>query len=145
MGQKELVHDKRSDGTELVQKEVFGDNYENQFLEALLELKIKGVTGIVFGDIDVKENRHWAENVCLRAVLDSYFPLWDIDQKTILTDFIRSGFKAMVVALYQKYLGEGELGRELDEEWVDFIGVSSEGGHSIDILRREWRIPYLRS
>lgn len=108
-------------GVGLVQKEVFGNDYEGQFLDALLELKDKGVTGLVFGDIDVKENRQWAENVCRRAGLGSSFPLWDIDQKTILSDFIKAGFRAIVVALDQRFLGEGELGHVLDDDWIDLI------------------------
>jgi uncharacterized protein (TIGR00290 family) len=110
-------------GLQLLQKEVFGNDYEIQFLEALEELRSHGVTGIVFGDIDVTENRHWAENVCRKMGLDSYFPLWGIDQKTVLADFIGMGFKAVVVALDQRYFGEGELGHELDETWVDHISL----------------------
>jgi uncharacterized protein (TIGR00290 family) len=110
-------------GVRLLQKEVFGDYYEEQFLEALMELKIKGVTGVVFGDIDVQENRKWAENVCRKAGLDSFFPLWGIDQKAILTNFIGTGFKAIVVAVDQRFLSEGELGHELDRDWLDLISM----------------------
>ena len=108
-------------GVHLLQKEVFGNSYEEQFLEALEEVKQHDVTGIVFGDIDVIENRQWAEKVCRKAGLDSYFPLWGIDQRTILTNFYKLGFKAVVVALDQKFLGEGELGHELDDNLVDYI------------------------
>jgi uncharacterized protein (TIGR00290 family) len=108
-------------GVQLLQKEVFGNHYEEQFLEALEELEKHDVTGVVFGDIDVIENRKWVENVCRKAGLDSYFPIWGIDQKTILTDFFRMGFKAVVVALDQRFLSEGELGHELDDNWVSFI------------------------
>jgi uncharacterized protein (TIGR00290 family) len=108
-------------GVHLLQKEVFGDCYEAQFLEALEQLKDRDVTGIVFGDMDVAENRQWAENVCRRAGLDSYFPLWGIDQKAVLNDFIGMGFKAMVVATDQRFFGEETLGHELDENWVNHI------------------------
>jgi uncharacterized protein (TIGR00290 family) len=108
-------------GVHLLQKEVFGDCYEEQFLEALEQLKDRDVTGIVFGDMDVAENRQWAENVCRRAGLDSYFPLWGIDQKAVLNDFIKMGFKAMVVATDQRFFGEEALGHELDENWVNHI------------------------
>ncbi len=108
-------------GVHLLQKEVFGDCYEEQFLEALEQLKDRDVTGIVFGDMDVAENRQWAENVCRRAGLDSYFPLWGIDQKAVLNDFIGMGFKAMVVATDQRFFREEALGHELDENWVNRI------------------------
>ncbi len=108
-------------GAELLQKEVFGDDYEGQFLEALHELKREGVTGVVFGDIDVLENRRWAEKVCHKARLDSLFPLWDLDQKAILGDFIESSFKAVIVAIDQKFLSKDDVGRELDRKWLHHI------------------------
>jgi uncharacterized protein (TIGR00290 family) len=108
-------------GVHLLQKEVFGDCYEEQLLEALEHLKDHDVTGIVFGDMDVAENRQWAEHVCRRAGLDAYFPLWGIDQKAVLNDFIGMGFKAMVVAIDQRFFGEEALGHELDENWVNLI------------------------
>jgi diphthine-ammonia ligase len=108
-------------GVRLLQKEVFGDRYEDQFFEALMELKGRDVTGVVFGDIDVQENRRWAESICRKADLDSYFPLWGIDQKTILTDFIGMGFKGVVVAVDQRFLNEEELGHELDKSWLNHI------------------------
>ncbi|MDD1746343.1 MAG: diphthine--ammonia ligase [Methanomassiliicoccales archaeon] len=115
---------------QLLQKEVFGDCYEEQFLEALQELRTKGVTGVVFGDIDVQENRRWAEGVCRKSGLDSYFPLWGIGQKAILTDFIGMGFKAVVVAVDQKFLGEGELGHKLDGSWLNLVTrINSAGMH----------------
>ena len=115
-------------GVRLLQKEVFGNCYEEQFIEALLELKAEHVSGVVFGDIDAKENRQWAENVCRKAGLDSYFPLWDIDQKRILSSFIELGFKAAVVAVDDKFFNEGELGRQLDRDWLMHISELNSSG-----------------
>jgi len=115
-------------GVRLLQKEVFGKCYEEQFLEALLELKAKDVSGVVFGDMDIQENRQWAENVCRKAGLDSYFPLWGIDQKCILTSFMDQGFKAVVVAVDAKFLNEGDLGRQVDRDWLDHITARNSSG-----------------
>jgi uncharacterized protein (TIGR00290 family) len=120
-------------GVHLLQKEVFGNSYEEQFLEALLELKSYDVSGIVFGDIDVEENRRWAENVCRKAGLDSYFPLWDIEQKSILENFINLGFKAMVVAVDEKFLDEDDVGRQLDRNWLNHISAINSRGKNIPL------------
>jgi uncharacterized protein (TIGR00290 family) len=117
-------------GVRLLQKEVFGNSYEEQFLEALLELKAEHVDGVVFGDIDVKENRHWAEKVCRKAGLDAYFPLWDLDQKCILTSFIELGFKAVVVSVEEKFFNEGDVGSQLDKNWLEHISMLNS--HGID-------------
>ena len=120
-------------GVHLFQKEVSGDHYERQFLEALMELKVKGVNGVVFGDIDVHQNRQWSENVCRKAGLKSYFPLWKIDQKIILIDFLGLGFKAVVVALDSRFLNENDLGHTIDDKWLDHLSVLNSGGKNPQI------------
>jgi uncharacterized protein (TIGR00290 family) len=120
-------------GVRLLQKEVAGANYEEQFLEALLELKAKGVKGVVFGDIDVQQNRQWCEMVCRKAGLKSYFPLWNIDQKTILSDFLDCGFKAAVVALDSRFLNESNLGSLIDKKWLRYLSVINASRRSPQI------------
>lgn len=111
----------RSIGVELLQKEVVGNDYEKQFLEALFELKSFGVDGIVFGDIDVEQNRQWCENVCKKAGVRAYFPLWNLDQARILNDFLAEGFKAIVVALNSKFLDEEWLGKVIGPDLLNQI------------------------
>jgi uncharacterized protein (TIGR00290 family) len=105
-------------GKTLIQKKVGNDNYEEMFLGALTELKSKGVEGVVFGDIDVGQNREWCERVTRRAGLDSIFPLWNMDQKEIMEEFIGAGFKAIVVALDSKFLTRDDLGKRIDVAWM---------------------------
>ena len=114
-------------GRTLIQKAVDNSNYEETFLGALLELKSKGGEGVVFGDIDVRQNRKWSEIVTRKAGLESMFPLWNMDQKEILEEFIGAGFKAIVVALDSKFLTKDDLGRRIDQAWM----------RRIENLRRE--------
>ena len=114
-------------GRTLIQKAVDNSNYEETFLGALLELKSKGVEGVVFGDVDVRQNRKWSETVTRKAGLESMFPLWNMDQKEILEEFVGAGFKAIVVALDSKFLTKEDLGRRIDQAWM----------RRIENLRRE--------
>lgn len=108
-------------GKALVQKTVGYSNYEEIFFGALMELKSKGVGGVIFGDIDVRQNREWCESVARRAGLESVFPLWNMDQKKLLEEFIGAGFKAIVVALDSKFLTKDDLGRSIDQAWLERI------------------------
>lgn len=108
-------------GKVLVQKTVGNSDYEETFLRALEELKFKGVEGVVFGDIDVGQNREWCERVTRRAGLDSIFPLWNMDQKEIMEEFIGAGFKAIVVALDSKFLTRDDLAKRIDMAWMERI------------------------
>jgi uncharacterized protein (TIGR00290 family) len=105
-------------GMPLIQKEVGDDDYEAGFLEGLSDLKRDGVEGVIFGDIDVMQNRDWSAGVCMKAGLESVFPLWMQDQRSIMEEFIDAGFKAVVVALNSKFLSEKDLCRTLDEDWL---------------------------
>jgi len=108
-------------GKALVQKAVGYNNYEEIFFGALMELRSKGVEGVIFGDIDVRQNREWCESVARRAGLESVFPLWNMDQKKIIEQFIGAGFKAIVVALDSKFLMKDDLGRRIDHAWLKRI------------------------
>ncbi len=102
----------------LLQKGIGENEYEERFVEALLQLKAKGVNTMVFGDIEPLENRRWCEGVCEKAGLSSLFPLWGMDHKEVVEQFIGSGFKAVVVSVDSRVLGKEELGKEIDEDWI---------------------------
>jgi len=106
-------------GRTLVQRKVGDDNYERVFLGALEELESMGAEGIIFGDIDVRQNREWCERVASKAGLVSILPLWNMDQKAIIEEFIREGFKAIVVAVDSKFLTRDDLGRRIEFDWMD--------------------------
>jgi len=105
-------------GKALVQKTVGDGDYEDVFLGALVELESKGFEGVVFGDIDVRQNREWCEGVARKAGLEPVFPLWNMDQKGIMEEFVGAGFKAIIVALDSKFLAKDDLGKKIDTSWL---------------------------
>lgn len=108
-------------GKALVQKTVRDGDYEDVFLGALVELESKGFDGVVFGDIDVRQNREWCERVARKAGLEPVFPLWNMDQKSIMEEFVGAGFKAIIVAIDSKFLTKDDLGSKIDSSWLEKI------------------------
>ncbi|OGS56073.1 MAG: hypothetical protein A3K60_02830 [Euryarchaeota archaeon RBG_19FT_COMBO_56_21] len=108
-------------GMTLLQKRVGDHDYEEVFYEALLELRANGVKGMIFGDIDVQRNREWCERIALRAGLEAVFPLWNIDQRKILEEFIGAGFRAVIVAVDSKFLPKEVLGKSIDLDWLKLM------------------------
>ena len=102
----------------LIQHKATRANYEAEFKKVLLDLKEKGITEGVFGDIDVEEHRQWIERVCSEMDIVPRFPLWGEDQTKIVTDFINLGFEAVIVAAKAELMGEEWLGRKLDEALI---------------------------
>ena len=115
----------------LLQKRVGDDDYKERFLEALDELANKGITTVVFGDIDVEQNRAWCESVCREAGIEPYFPLWSRDQRGLIREFIDSGFKAVVVAVDSSYFDKSVLGTSLDDAWLGLIEGKRSSGTSL--------------
>ena len=105
-------------GVELWTRCASWEEYEGVFVKALGELKAAGVDACVFGDIDLQEHREWEQMVCDRAGMDAHLPLWLAPRRPLIDEFFSLGFKATVVAALDEKLGQGCLGRQLDEELV---------------------------
>jgi uncharacterized protein (TIGR00290 family) len=95
------------------------DKYEENFKKALFQLKNKGVEGLVTGDVfDVAlHEKGWLDRICLEVGLTPVKPLWHLDTKEILAEFINEGFKAIVVRVKNKVLGLDWLGREINQKF----------------------------
>jgi diphthine-ammonia ligase len=97
------------------------NTYEQDFKKALLQMKAKGVEGIVTGDVyDVAlHEAGWLDRVCKEVGLTPVKPLWHRDTQQILSEFIREGFKATVVRVKTDVLGMEWLGREINKDFFD--------------------------
>ena len=113
-------------GIPLVQKQTTLADYEARFKNVLLELKRQGVSGGVFGDIDIEEHREWVTRVCHAVEITPYLPLWGQRQELILRGFIKMGFEAVVVTARADLFGEEWLGRRVDRSFVQDLAKLKE-------------------
>lgn len=95
--------------------------YEQEFKKALLQMKAKGVEGIVTGDVyDVAlHEAGWLDRICKEVGLKPVKPLWHRDTQQILNEFINEGFKATVVRVKTDVLGMEWLGRQVNKEFFN--------------------------
>jgi len=103
-------------GIPIVQVNASWEGYEEKFKPAVEKLKVEGVEGGVFGDIDLIEHREWVERVCEDLGIEPIIPLWGHDPGDIVQEFIEEGFEAIVVATRIK---EDWLGRRFDESFIE--------------------------
>ena len=102
----------------IIQQEVTWETYEAGFKAALAELKSKGVTGLVTGDIHLQDHKDWIDRVCGEVGVKAVPPLWQMNTSQLLTDFIDAGFKAIVVSIKAEIFGKEWLGRQIDSKLV---------------------------
>lgn len=102
----------------IVQRKTTWNTYEEEFKKAALDFKNEGVEAGVFGDIDLQEHRDWVERVCKEIGITPLLPLWKEEREELLREFIQVGFKAIIVATNQEFLGKEWLGRIVDREFV---------------------------
>lgn len=99
--------------------ETGGEQYAPDFEKVLMEFKAMGAEICVFGDIDIQDHFDWCDTRCKNAGIESYFPLWQNDRKSIVSEFIENGFKAVVTVLDTTRMNEKYLGQTLSNELVE--------------------------
>lgn len=97
--------------------------YKDEYVDMLKQLKNKGVTGAVFGDIKdgnrLAENHHlWVESVCNEAGMKLHLPIWQDKRADTIEDLIGAGFEAIIVCCAYG-LGKDWLGRTMDKDMLE--------------------------
>ena len=108
-------------GIPLEQKEVSPDmnKYEEEFKAAVTELRGKDIGSMVFGDIYLLEHESWIERVCGDLNINALEPLWNNSPDSIIDEFLRVGFKAIIVSCKADVMGKEFLGRYIDKSLVE--------------------------
>ena len=92
--------------------------YEQAMLEKVCRFRENGYTHAVFGDIFLEDLKRYREEKLQTVDMQAVFPLWKIDTKQLMDDFLRSGFKAIIVCVNEKFLDKSFCGRLIDESFV---------------------------
>ncbi|MBN2119436.1 MAG: diphthine--ammonia ligase [Candidatus Omnitrophica bacterium] len=110
-------------GIPLVQKEVSSDlnKYETEFKQAVVALKNKGAKKMVFGDIYLDEHKQWVTRVCSELNIEAIEPLWKKTPEDVVDEFIKAGFKAIVVSCNSKFLDKDFIGRPINKELISYL------------------------
>lgn len=116
-------------GLELVAPSAGWETYERVFTDSLRHLRERGHEVAVFGDIDLAPHREWEERVCAAAGLRAHLPLWGRDRAQLAQEVLALGFRALVVCVDSRHLGDEFCGREFDGSFIDDLppGVDACG------------------
>lgn len=92
--------------------------YEETIKQALQTLKDKGVTGSVFGDIFLEDLKKYREDKLSMLNMVGHFPLWKMNTKNLIHEFLDAGFKTITVCVNDKYLDKSFVGRIIDNDFI---------------------------
>lgn len=93
--------------------------YEDVMKKTLNDLKEKGITHSIFGDIFLEDLRLYRENKLKEIGFEGVFPLWKIDTKELINEFIFLGFKTIVTCVNAEFLDESFVGRIIDKQFIE--------------------------
>ncbi len=97
------------------------ENYDKQMRKELTAFKETGIQYTVFGDIFLEDLRQYRENQLAQIGMNAVFPLWKINTKELMMDFINSGFKAIVVCVDERFLDKTFAGKIIDKDFIDSL------------------------
>lgn len=95
------------------------ENYESVMTTTLTELKTKGATASVFGDIFLEDLRKYRESKLAELNLKGLFPLWKIPTDRLVREFLDLGFKTIITCVNEKYLDKSFAGRIIDNDFLN--------------------------
>jgi len=116
--------EKQAQATGLPLEKVFvsrggsNEEYQKKMSDCLLAHKARGVTGVVFGDIFLEDLRRWREENLAKVGLRGIFPLWKIDSRELIREFIALGFGSTICCVNDAWLDQTKVGRNIDAEFI---------------------------
>ena len=102
-----------------IPKNVPNEEYNKIMEREMKEVKEKGVSAVVFGDIFLEDVRKYREENLSKVSMKGVFPLWKRNSRELVKDFIRLGFKAIVVCVDSNALTKDYIGRIVDEKFLE--------------------------
>lgn len=128
-----FIEQAKSLGIPIIFRSTSRGKFESAMVAVLQEFKEKGMEYGVWGDIDLEQHFKWIERVCSSVNIRAYEPLWKMDRRNVVDEFLSLGFKATIIAVKQEVMDINFLGRTLDQKCIaeleeSGIDPSGEGG-----------------
>jgi ABC transporter with metal-binding/Fe-S-binding domain ATP-binding protein len=111
---------------DLVKKNTEG-NKEEELIDLKEILKNLNIDGIISGAIASEYQRTRIEKICHELNIKSFTPLWHKNQRQIINEQIKAGFKIMIVGVFAYGFDKNWLGKYLDKNIIiDMISLEKK-------------------
>ena len=95
------------------------ETYEKEMERVVKALKQDRFTHAAFGDIFLEDLKAYREKQLKAVGIDCVFPLWKQDTKALLKEYLRLGFRSVIVCIKSDLLDASYAGRVIDENFID--------------------------
>ena len=92
--------------------------YEDVIRESNQLLKQEGFTHVASGDLFLEDLKIYREKLYAKSNLKCLFPLWKVNTREMLKEFIALGFKSIIVCVNTNFLDKSFCGRMIDESFI---------------------------
>jgi uncharacterized protein (TIGR00290 family) len=97
------------------------EDYEAIMTKATNDLVSANYTHCIFGDIFLEDLRTYRDNNLKPFNLTAIYPLWKMDTKELITQFIDLGFKAVVVCAKAEFFNKEFVGKTLTHQLIEHL------------------------
>lgn len=95
-------------------------DYEDEFIRLLEDAKKQGAEALVTGDLELTAHGCWQDKVSSIAGLKLGMPLWEMDHRETVEEFVNLGFVTIIVTVNLALgMREEDLGRTLTRAYVE--------------------------
>ncbi len=94
------------------------EEYAEKMTRILKKYQEQGVKQVVFGDIFLEDLKRWRESNLAQIGLQGLFPLWKIDTRKLIQEFIDLQFQSVICCVNDAYLDQESLGKNIDSAFV---------------------------
>lgn len=93
--------------------------YEAEISKSNQLLKEEGFTDVVSGDLFLEDLKTYREQLYAKDHLRCLFPLWKLNTREMVREFISLGFKSIIVCVNTNFLDRSFCGRLIDESFIN--------------------------
>lgn len=101
-----------------IPKEPSMEEYGEIMSKTMNDIKSRGVTHSIFGDIFLEDLRKYREDQLQSIGMKSVFPLWKQNTTDLINEFLSLGFKTIVTCVNETYLDKSFAGRIIDQDFI---------------------------
>jgi len=98
-----------------------GDHFDEDFTLALAKAKDVGIKGLVFGNLHLQDVSDYYRRLVEGAGLEHQEMLWLQEPRSVLSQFVEEGFRAVITSVWLKRMGREFLGREIDRRFIEDV------------------------